>query len=180
MQGSPIWSKPKQIQWKFPINPCVTQRYLACWKQFKRAPSKSAQTSMKSSSPSTTTQVPPQRRGTWNGQERALEAQEPSQLKRVTQQVAHSPRTRCHKLPLRSYQFFEPLPYQGPEYGACIGSQPDPWQQIYINCFLFRHIHQQNKQSIVHNNLTGKFPFMSIDMAMSVSLQCTITKQMPS
>jgi hypothetical protein len=58
--------------------------------------------------------------------------------------------------------FVEPWPYPRPAYGACTDATLIPDDKAIANVFCFGAF--ANKISrVVHNNLTGNFPFMSID-----------------
>ncbi len=58
--------------------------------------------------------------------------------------------------------FVEPLPYNGPAYGARMDVNLIPDEKLIANVFCFgAFAHKIN--GVVYNDLTGNFPFMSID-----------------
>jgi len=69
------------------------------------------------------------------------------------------PQAAPHVLPL----FVEPLPYNGPAYNACmeVNYIPDDDESI-ANVFCFGAF-ADKVSGVVYNDLTGNFPFMSID-----------------
>jgi hypothetical protein len=68
------------------------------------------------------------------------------------------PQAAPHPLPL----FAEPIPYNGPAYSACTEVNYIPDDESIENLFCFGAF--ANKVSgVVYNDLTGNFPFMSIN-----------------
>jgi len=68
------------------------------------------------------------------------------------------PQAATHPLPL----FVEPMPYNGPAYNAHMEVNYIPDDESIENVFCFRAI-ADKVSGVVYNDLTGNFPFMSID-----------------
>ncbi len=61
--------------------------------------------------------------------------------------------------------FVEPLPYNGPAYGAQMNLNVIPNDESIANVFCFGAF-ADKISGVVYNNLTGNFPFMSIDASV--------------
>jgi hypothetical protein len=68
------------------------------------------------------------------------------------------PQAAPHPLPL----FVEPVPYDGPAYNARRDVNYIPNNESIVNVFCFG-VFADKVSGVVYNDLTGKFPFMSID-----------------
>jgi hypothetical protein len=68
------------------------------------------------------------------------------------------PQVAPHPLPL----FVEPMPYNGPAYSARMEVNYIPDNESIANVFCFGAF-ADKVSGVVYNDLTGKFPFMSID-----------------
>ena len=68
------------------------------------------------------------------------------------------PQTATHPLPL----FVEPMPYNGPAYNARMEVSYIPDDESIANVFCFGAF-ADKVSGVVYNDLTGNFPFMSID-----------------
>ena len=68
------------------------------------------------------------------------------------------PQAATHLLPL----FVEPMPYNGPAYNARMEASYIPDNKSIANVFYFGAF-ADKVSGVVYNDLTGKFPFMSID-----------------
>ncbi len=77
-----------------------------------------------------------------------------------------------HPLPL----FVEPIPYNWPAYSARMEENYIPDDKSIVNVFCFGAF-TDKVSGVVYNDLTGNFPFMSIDGSVCF-FDCTITKQM--
>jgi len=81
------------------------------------------------------------------------------------------PQAATHPLPL----FVEPMSYNGPAYNACIEVNYTPDDESIANVFCFGAF-ADKVSGVVYNDLTGNFPFMSIDGSVCFFV-FTITKQ---
>jgi hypothetical protein len=89
---------------------------------------------------------------------RSTQPKTPPQVPNTCEALAPVPQIAPPVLPV----FDSPCPFHGPVYGACHNAHMIPDNKSIANIFCFGDF-ADKISGVVYNDLTGNFPFMSID-----------------